>query len=171
MTPLFYSTYPSCSFEILKVLVDNGSLPNLESNAPHYLTPLMGAASSSLEKTKYLVQNNANVRFYKIDVDYRQDTTITDALSCSLLMNQLEIAEYLIIQCDADYEKIWNVSWEGYIWDICGYLEDYEPKYQSDDWYAKQRILAFLKSRGLDCQKTMVERKQKDSKKTKILQD
>ncbi len=157
MTPLFYSTYPSCSFDILKVLVDNGAAINIVSNHPQCTTPLFGAVVVSLTKTKYLVNNGAKVDYMKVNKQFSGESKWT-ALRWALLRSKLDVVKFLLFNTKTNYDIIWAVDMEGNEIDICKYLINEKYPKGSSNWYTKMEILDSLQSWGHDCNQIMDER-------------
>ena len=97
--------------DILVYLLSHGGNPNdyvkkdeKLSYAPVNETPLIRAAFTSLEKTKILVKAGADVNFF-VDNDFRN----TPLLSAERRTN-LDIVEYLFLECKADYKKSYVIT-------------------------------------------------------------
>ena len=97
------------SSDILAYLLAHGGNPNDYvkedeelSHGPSNETPLTRAAFTSLEKTKMLVKAGADVNF-SVEPGY------TPLISAERKMS-LEVAEYLLFECKADYKKSYVVT-------------------------------------------------------------
>lgn len=95
--------------DILAYLLAHGGNPNDYvkrdeelSYAPSNETPLTRAAFTSLEKTKMLVRAGA-------DVDFSVEPGYTPLISAEHKMT-LEVVEYLLFECKADYKKSYIVT-------------------------------------------------------------
>lgn len=95
--------------DILAYLLAHGGNPNDYvkedeelSHGPSNETPLTRAAFTSLEKTKMLVKAGADVNF-SVEPGY------TPLISAERKMS-LEVAEYLLFECKADYKKSYVVT-------------------------------------------------------------
>lgn len=97
--------------DILIYLLEHGGNPNdyvkkdeTLSYAPTNETPLIRAAFTSLEKTKILVKAGADVNF-----SANNDFYDTPLLSAERRTN-LDVVEYLIFECKADYRNSYVVT-------------------------------------------------------------
>lgn len=109
MSPISEAAGNFGSIEILKCLLEHGGDPNdfvRENEVLTYArsnkTPLIGAASGSLEKTKLLIKYGADANF-AIEPGH---TAFTQATFRTIL----DVLDYLLHNCEIDYKRTYVVT-------------------------------------------------------------
>ena len=160
------SRYSDISIEILKLLLKYGGNPNSTECGRNYdmdgdWIPARSSAlscavsiSGEIEKVKILVEAGANVNNY--DGDF-QDTPLMDAL----LLDRMNIALYLL-EHGADY----NYKFRSCAPSSGGGSRDVDILYRlrqciypldSQEYKDKLKVIKFLKDRGVDYRKSLVD--------------
>lgn len=160
------SRYSDISIEILKLLLKYGSNPNSTECGRNYdmdgdWIPARSSAlscavsiSGGIEKVKILVEAGANVNNY--DGDF-QDAPLMDAL----LLDRMNIALYLL-EHGADY----NYKFRSCAPSSGGGSRDVDILYRlrqciypldSQEYKDKLKVIKFLKDRGVDYRKSLVD--------------
>lgn len=111
-SPIIISCEDDSDAEILRLLLKYGGDPNdhvIDKDTVTYersiQTPLTNAASTSLEKTKILLEAGANVDFSIIPGE--------TPLHIAALGNHFDIVKYLLEEAGADYHKVFSVTLKG----------------------------------------------------------
>lgn len=150
----YYSHLPE-SLETLKYMIKKGGNVNLYSQKGLLRTPLIEAANSNFENVKVLIEAGANPHF----IDESLTRPFESPLSAALLNRNLEIVNYLIFDQKVDFRTL------KYPIDSKFHPGEYEILYRlrekvldlnSEDYKEKMKLVAYLKTQGLDYWKTPI---------------
>lgn len=149
-----YSYRSPESLKTLKYMIQKGANVNLYSKKAQLRTPLIEAANSNFENVKVLVEAGANPHF--ID---ESDSAFRSPLSTALVNRRMEIINYLIFDQKVDFRTL------RYPMDSQFHPGDYEILYSlrelgfdlnTKDYKEKMKLVAYLKTQGLDYWKTPI---------------
>ncbi len=133
-TPFIYAARVYETSDYLKLLLAYGGNVNSRSNDGQNKTPLFAAAKQRLESVKILVNAGANIN----DTSGYYGLT---ALHWACVTNKIDIVEYLIIDCKADYilplmdNKRENIDFINNM--------DFQPG--TPEYASKMRVLEYIK--------------------------
>lgn len=155
-----YSYESPESLKTLKYLIQKGADVNLYSHKTQFTTPLIEAAKSNFENVKVLVEAGANPHFIN-EFGY----AFKSPLSAALLYKRIEIVNYLIFNQKVDFRTL------KYPMDSKFHPGEYEIlhclrgemlfKLNSKEYQEKMKLVAYLKTQGLDYWKTPIPDKVK----------
>lgn len=146
--------------QTLKLMIKKGANVNLYSERA-FLTPLVRASrSGDLVNVKMLVKAGANPNFYK--ELYQENINYTSYLSpleTALMYKQINIVNYLIFEQKVEFRtlKYSNDSkFHPGEYRILHKLRDMPFELNSQDYRDKMKLVAYLKTQGLDYWKTPI---------------
>ena len=145
------------SLETLKYMIKKGGNVNLYSKKAQSGTPLIEASSTGkLENVKLLVGAGANPHF--IDkIGYAQSRS---PLSAALSYKQINIVNYLIFDQKVDFRTLKYPSTSKFHpgeYEILHNLREMFFKLNSERYLEKMKLVAYLKTQGLDYSKTPIQ--------------
>jgi len=152
------------SLETLRYMIKKGANVNLYSEKAQVKTPLIRAVNSNFENVKVLIEAGANPHFIdKLD-NYSRKTgyrsPFRSPLSAALLNNRdLEILNYLIFDQKVDFRMLkYSIDSKFHPgeYEILYSLREKTPKLNSKDYKEKMKLVAYLKTQGLDYWKTPI---------------
>jgi len=150
-----YSYKSPESIKTLKYMIEKGANVNLYSEKAQLRTPLIEAAYSNFENVKILVKAGANPHF----IDKSPVGAFQSPLSTALVNRRMEIINYLIFDQKVDFRAL------KYPMDSMFHPGEYEILYKlreltfdlnSKDHKEKMKLVAYLKTQGLDYWKTPI---------------
>lgn len=150
----FKSNLPK-SLETLKYMIKKGANVNLYSKNAQLSTPLVVAAYSNFENVKVLVEAGADPHF----IDEFSARPFQSPLSAALVSGRIEIVNYLIFNQKVDFRTLKQPM------DSKFHPGDYEILYNlremifdlnSKEYREKMKLVAYLKTQGLDYWKTPI---------------
>ncbi|MCC6448476.1 MAG: ankyrin repeat domain-containing protein [Chitinophagaceae bacterium] len=141
------------SSDYLKMLLQYGADPNIVSNKLDEViytksTPLNAAVVASLENTKLLLENGANVNF----APKEELLPLTTALT----FKQIDVANYLILKKEADVNKVIVISANKDTLRISELLRLNAFPLESQEYVYKMEIVDYLKNKGIDYRKAEI---------------
>lgn len=155
-----YSYKSPENLKTLKYMIRKGANVNLYSKKAQFTTPLIEAAKSNFENVKILVESGANPHFIN-EFGY----VFKSPLSAALLYKRIEIVNYLIFNQKVDFRTL------KYPMDSKFHPGEYEIlhnlrgemlfKLNSKEYQEKMKLVAYLKTQGLDYWKTPIPDKVK----------
>lgn len=143
------------SLETLKYIIKKGGNVNLYSKKALVKTPLIVAVNSNFENVKELIKAGADPHF----IDKSAASPFESALSASLLNRNLEIANYLIFDQKVDFRTLKYPSDSKFHpgeYVILHKLREMTFELNSKDYKEKMKLVAYLKTQGLDYWKTPI---------------
>jgi len=157
-----YSHLPE-SLETLKYMIKKGANVNLYSPKASIATPLIEAANSNFENVKVLIEAGANPHFIEELDNYSKNnpyrSPFRSPLSASLVNRRMEVINYLIFDQKVDFRTL------KYPMDSKFHPGEYEILYRlralrfdlnTQDYNEKMKLVAYLKTQGLDYWKTPI---------------
>lgn len=157
-----YSHLPE-SLETLKYIIKKGGNVNLYSKNASISTPLIEAANSNFENVKVLVEAGANPHFIEPLDSYSRNTGYRDPfrspLSAALVNNRMQVINYLIFDQKVDFRTLkysMDSKFHPGEYQILYRLREKTPKLNSKDYKEKMKLVAYLKTQGLDYWKTPI---------------
>ena len=155
-----YSYKSPESLKTLKYMIQKGANVNLYSKKAQYKTPLIAAASSSLENVKILIKAGANPHFtYVIDWG-SAGTSLNSALEEALTWERIEIVNYLIFDQKVDFRMLKHPDKSKFHpgdYTILYELREFFFELNSKKYQEKMKLVAYLKTQGLDYWKTPIQ--------------
>ena len=149
--------YPRESFDNLKYMLKKGGNANLFSKSPHSSTPLINAArSGNLEYFKLLIEAGANPHFIDKNTCYFNRS----ALAMALEYGHINIVNYLIFDKKVDFKMFkypMTSKFHPGEYEILHDLRDMPFELKTKNYQEKMKLVAYLKSQGLDYWKTPVD--------------
>lgn len=143
------------SLETLKYLIKRGANVNLYSEKGQLHTPLIAAVNSNFENVKVLVEAGADVNF--IDKFYKGP--FRSPLSAALLNRNMEITNYLIFDKKVDFRTLKypiDSKFHPGEYVILHELRKKTFDLNTKDYQEKMKLVAYLKTQGLDYWKTPI---------------
>jgi len=143
------------SLETLKYIIKKGGNVNLYSKKAQVRTPLIVAVNSNFENVKELIKAGADPNF----IDKSAASPFESALSASLLNRNLEITNYLIFDQKVDFKTLkfpGTSKFHPGEYEILYNLRDMFFKLNSKEYQEKMKLVAYLKTQGLDYWKTPI---------------
>jgi hypothetical protein len=150
----FKSRLPE-SIETLKYIIKKGGNVNLYSKNAQLSTPLIEAANSNFENVKALVEAGADPHF--IGPPYL--SVFRSPLSAGLASNRIEIVNYLIFDQKVDFRTLKYPSDSKFHpgeYVILHKLREMIFDLNSKEYREKMKLVAYLKTQGLDYWKTPI---------------
>ena len=150
------------SLETLKYIIKKGGNVNLYSKKALVKTPLIRAVNSNFENVKELIKAGADPNF----IDKSAASPFESALSASLLNRDMEIINYLIFDQKVDFRTLKYPSDSKFHpgeYVILHRLREHTPDLNSKDYKEKMKLVAYLKTQGLDYWKTPIPDKIKNN--------
>lgn len=144
------------SLETLKYIIKKGGNVNLYSKKAQIKTPLIVAVNSNFENVKELIKAGADPHF----IDKSAVSPFESALSASLLNRNLEMANYLIFDQKVDFRTLKYPSTSKFHpgeYVILHNLREMFFKLDSKEYQEKMKLVAYLKTQGLDYWKTPIQ--------------
>ncbi len=149
-----YGSLPE-SFETLKYMIKKGANVNLYSEKAQSSTPLIEASKrGKIENVKTLVEAGANPHFSDGLSIYRS------ALSSALTYKQIEVVNYLIFDQKVDFRSLKYPRTSKFHpgeYEILHDLREMFFELNSKRYLEKMKLVAYLKTQGLDYWKTPIE--------------
>lgn len=158
------STYSYKSLESLKTLkymIQKGANVNLYSYKAQFTTPLIEAAKSNFENVKVLVEAGANPHFIN-----EFGHAFKSPLNAALLYKRIEIVNYLIFNQKVDFRTLkypMDSKFHPGEYVILHNLREMTFELNSKDYKEKMKLVAYLKTQGLDYWKTPIPDKIKNN--------
>lgn len=150
-----YSYKSPENLETLKYMIQKGANVNLYSQKAQFKTPLIEAAYSNFENVKILVEAGADPHF--ID---ELENIFNSPLSVALLSKRIEIVNYLVFNQKVDF-RILKYSLDSKLYPgefkILHNLREMFFKLDSKEYQEKMKLVAYLKTQGLDYWKTPIQ--------------
>jgi len=150
-----YSYKSPESLKTLKYMIKKGANVNLYSQKAQLRTPLIEAANSNFENVKILVEAGANLHF----IDESSNSPFRSALSAALVNRRMEITNYLIFDQKVDFRTLkypTNSMFHPGEYEILYRLRDLPFELNTKDYQEKMKLVAYLKTQGLDYLKTPI---------------
>ena len=150
-----YNRQPE-SILTLKYMIKKGADVNLYSS---YKTPLLEASKYNLENVKVLVKAGANPHYTRVDDWGEIGNHIESPLSTALLFHRIDIVNYFIFDQKVDFRKLKNPEKSKFHpgdYTILYDLREMFFKLNSKEYQEKMRLVAYLKTQGLDYWKTPI---------------
>ena len=136
-------------------MIQKGANVNLYSQKAQFKTPLIEAAYSNFENVKILVEAGADPHF--ID---ELENIFNSPLSVALLSKRIEIVNYLVFNQKVDF-RILKYSLDSKLYPgefkILHNLREMFFKLDSKEYQEKMKLVAYLKTQGLDYWKTPIQ--------------
>ncbi|MBH8558695.1 ankyrin repeat domain-containing protein [Hymenobacter negativus] len=146
-TPLIEAANIYETSKFVKLLLEHGANPNLESQPADKTkattTPLITAASTRLESVKLLIDKGA-------DINHVTAIGYNSALHSALSERMLDISRYLIIDKQADFTGIFNVTVQNDTLRIGNMLKILVYPLESKECMQKMELVHYLEARGID---------------------
>lgn len=149
-----YSYKSPESLKTLKYMIQKGADVNLYSKE-QFTTPLIVAAKSNFENVKILVEAGANPHFMN-EFGY----VFKSPLSAALLYKRIEIVNYLIFNQKVDFRTLkhpMDSKFHPGDYEILYNLREMFFELNSKEYHQKMKLVAYLKTQGLDYWKTPIE--------------
>ena len=150
----FESNLPE-SLETLKYMIKKGANVNLYSKNAQLGTPLIEAANSNFENVKVLVEAGANPHF----IDEFSARPFQSPLGAALVNRRMKIINYLIFDQKVDFRTLKYPSDSKFHpgeYEILYRLRDLGFDLDTQDYKEKMKLVAYLKTQGLDYWKTPI---------------
>ncbi len=144
----FTSRLPE-SLETLKYMIKKGADVNLHSPKASLTTPLIEAANSNFENVKVLIEAGANPHF----IDKSAARPFQSALSAALVNRRMKIINYLIFDQKVDFRTLKHPITSKFHpgeYQILYNLRDLPFELNTKEYQEKMRLVAYLKTQGLD---------------------
>jgi hypothetical protein len=149
---------PSEKLQLLKHMIKKGANVNLAGGQNE--TPLTRAAQSgNLTNIKILINAGANPHFFQEMTDQGRHLVYTSALKTALIYNHITIVNYLIFDQKVDFRIYKYPDWSKFHpgeYEILHDLRDMPFKLNSKYYKEKMKLVAYLKTQGLDYWKTPI---------------
>lgn len=149
----FISRLPE-SLETLKYMIKKGADVNLYSEKG-YITPLIKASKSNFENVKVLVDAGANPYFIR-ELKFN---SFVSPLESALEYRRIEIINYLIFDQKVDFRTLKYPTWSKFHpgeYEILHRLRDMPFELNTKEYQEKIKLVAYLKTQGLDYSKTPI---------------
>ena len=149
-----YSYKSPESLKTLKYMIKKGANVNLYSKKAQFTTPLIEAAKSNFENVKILVESGANPHFIN-EFGY----VFKSPLSAALLYKRIEIVNYLIFNQKVDFRTLkypMDSKFHPGEYEILHNLREMIFDLNSKEYREKMKLVAYLKTQGLDYWKTPI---------------
>lgn len=143
------------SLETLKYMIKKGANVNLYSEKAQVSTPLITAVNSNFENVKVLIKAGADPHF----IDESSDSPFKSPLSAALLNRDMEVINYLIFDQKVDFRTLKYPSTSKFHpgeYIILHKLREKTFDLNSQDYKEKMKLVAYLKTQGLDYWKTPI---------------
>lgn len=143
-SPLIVASLNDSTSKYIRILIKYGANPNLvvlDSNV-FYPSPLIAAATVSLENTKILINSGAMPNY--------KSKFGRSALLSSILSSQVQISQYLLLEKKVDYTIVEDKTIDGGSRDISDLLRYWVFDLNSEDYKIKMAIVQYLKANGID---------------------
>lgn len=143
------------SLETLKYMIKKGANVNLYSKKVLVHTPLIRAVNSNFENVKVLIAAGADPHF----IDVPDSSPFESPLSAALLNRNMEIINYLIFDQKVDFRTLKypiTSKFHPGEYEILYRLREHAPDLNSKDYKEKMKLVAYLKTQGLDYWKTPI---------------
>ena len=157
----FKSNLPE-SLETLKYMIKKGANVNLYSKNAQLGTPLVVAAYSNFENVKVLVEAGADPHF----IDEFSARPFQSPLSAALVSRRIEIVNYLIFNQKVDFRTLkqpMDSKFHPGEYVILHNLREMFFKLDSKEYKEKMKLVAYLKTQGLDYWKTPIQERYKNN--------
>lgn len=160
----YYSRLPE-SLETLKYMIKKGTNVNLYSNRA-FSTPLIEASKyGRLLNVRLLIEAGANPNFIDKSTDFGSHRSpFRSALSAALSYHQIEVVNYLIFDQKVDFRTLKfseDSKFHPGEYQILYNLREMIFKLNSKRYQEKMKLVAYLKTQGLDYWKTPIPDKVK----------
>lgn len=149
--------------ETLKYMIKKGANVNLYSERATVKTPLITAVNSNFENVKVLVEAGANAHFIDELDNYSRKTgfrsPFRSPLSAALLNRDMEIINYLIFDQKVDFRTLkYSITSKFHPgeYEILHSLREKKFDLNSKEYKEKMKLVAYLKTQGLDYWKTPI---------------
>ena len=143
------------SLETLKYMIKKGADVNLYSEKAQVTTPLIAAVNSNFENVKVLIEAGANPHF----IIESSDSPFRSPLSAALLNRDLEIINYLIFDQKVDFRSLKypiTSKFHPGEYEILHSIREKSFDLNSKEYQEKMKLVAYLKTQGLDYWKTPI---------------
>ncbi|TDD98564.1 ankyrin repeat domain-containing protein [Flavobacterium cellulosilyticum] len=143
------------SLETLKFMIKKGANVNLYSKRILVRTPLIRAVNSNFKNVRVLIAAGADPHF----IDVSDNSPFESALSAALLNRDMEIINYLIFDQKVDFRTLkypLDSKFHPGEYKILHLLREHAPDLNSKDYKEKMKLVAYLKTQGLDYWKTPI---------------
>jgi hypothetical protein len=153
-----YSYKSPESLKTLKYMIQKGGDVNLFSKKAQLSTPLIEAANSNLENVKVLIESGANPHFVNKTTEYY--SSFRSPLRVALTSGRIEIVNYLIFNQKVDFRTLKYPMVSKFHpgeYEILHSLRgEMLFKINSKEQREKMKLVAYLKTQGLDYWKTPI---------------
>ncbi|WP_310559000.1 ankyrin repeat domain-containing protein [Flavobacterium sp.] len=153
-----FSYNPSEKLQLLKHMIKKGANVNLAGGQGE--TPLTRAArSGNLTNIKILINAGANPHFFQEMTDQGRHLVYTSALKTALTYGHINVVNYLIFDQKVDFRMYKYPDWSKFHpgeYEILHDLRDMPFKLNSKEYQEKMKMVAYLKTQGLDYWKTPI---------------
>lgn len=144
--------------QLLKHMIKKGANVNLAGGQGE--TPLTRASrSGSLTNVKILINAGANPHFFQEMTDQGRHLVYTSALKTALTYGHINVVNYLIFDQKVDFRIYKYPDWSKFHpgeYEILHDLRDMPFKLNSKEYQEKMKMVAYLKTQGLDYWKTPI---------------
>jgi hypothetical protein len=149
---------------ILKYMIKKGANVNLYSKKAYPCTPLIRASNSgNLENVKILIEAGANPHF----IDESAPSPFESPLSVALAFGHIDIVNYLIFDQKVDFRTLKYPVTSKFRPGEYEILDELRGemlfKLNSKEYQEKMKLVAYLKTQGLDYWKTPIPDKVKNN--------
>jgi uncharacterized protein len=137
--------------DYLRLVMRFGGDPNNESKVSHPVenrTPLIAAAKNRLESVKILLEGGANLN-YGIESG-------ESALINAVIMNQVEVVHYLLIEKEAEFRMPVLRRDDGSYSYVVDFLRYWTFPLDSKEYKMKMEIVGYLNDNGMNYWKTQI---------------
>ncbi|POY38218.1 hypothetical protein C3L50_13225 [Flavobacterium alvei] len=157
-----YSYKSPESLKTLKYMIQKGANVNLYSKNASLSTPLIEAANSNLENVKVLVEAGANPHF----IDESLAKPFQSPLGAALVNRRMEVINYLIFDQKVDFRTLkhpMDSKFHPGEYEILYDLRELRFDLNTKDYKEKMKLVAYLKTQGLDYWKTPIPERYKSN--------
>lgn len=158
-----YSYKSPESLKTLRYMIQKGANVNLYSPKALLKTPLIEAANSNFENVKVLVEAGANPHFIEKLDDFSKNkpyrSPFRSPLSTALVNRRMEIINYLIFDQKVDFRALkysMDSKFHPGEYEILYMLRELRFDLNTGDYKEKMKLVAYLKTQGLDYWKTPI---------------
>jgi len=156
----FYGQAPE-SLGTLEYMIKKGANVNLISKHNMFKTPLLMASSYRLENVKALIKAGANPHFIDSSV-----ATFKSPLSVALKYKHINIVNYLVFDQKVDFRTLkypMDSKFHPGEYEILHNLREMFFDLNTEDFKEKMKLVAYLKTQGLDYWKTPIQERYKNN--------
>lgn len=151
-----YSYKSPESLKTLKYMIQKGANVNLYSKKAQLGTPLIEASYSNFENVKVLVEAGANPHFIDEATEYYDP--FRTPLRAASVSKRIEIVNFLIFNQKVDFRKKHSLTsmFHPGEYEILHDLRDMPFELKTKNYQEKMKLVAYLKTQGLDYWKTSI---------------